>query len=134
MYVDTTYLISVGSVLVAIASLASNAIGRSSKEHSNIHDSIRVDLGKQIATTRSNFELRITQALSRCAENSAAIGSLELKMLRDLSQYPTKADFDRTLERVLEPIMTHISRNEDFMNDVLRSGMLNNTNNRRVTP
>jgi hypothetical protein len=64
-------------------------------------------------------------AKAKAADLAMEILKLEVKLLERLTQYPTTEHMDTLLKTALQPVLLHVAKVETFMDEVIRSGALN---------
>lgn len=106
----------IASLLLSLVSLSTTLASRRDAVNAATLAPMRESLERTTVTAAS--------ALAATAQIRADMKDMEIRMLRDMQQYPMKDELERVLDERFEPILRHIIKTETFMEEVLRSGAL----------
>lgn len=121
---DVSNWISVASCVVAfLALVASISSHRDKKEREELKDKHQ-HLMNLLMEVKQTADKNYAQAMAECASNRARLAKMELDFTKELRNYPTRSELDKSLEQALDPVMEHIRDAKTVMDEILRSGLL----------
>lgn len=118
---EFTPWIALGSAAVSFMSML---IALGNRRDSTSKDQLHLQLAPLLKDIE-HAKLEATLARAKAIEHTNEMMRLEIRLLEHLKAYPTSEHLESLLRAQLEGITNHTMRVEKFMEEVLRTGVLN---------